>query len=54
MFWAVLKDGVCIAKVVWDGKTKYRYPFPHDEIVHDPDNVILVVDTSTSVETEQG
>lgn len=48
MFWAVLKDGVCIAKVVWDGKAEYRYPFPHDELVHDPDNVIPVVDISAA------
>ena len=54
MYWAVMKNGVCIAKVVWDGMAEYRYPFPHDELVHDPDNTIPVVNTDAPIEAEQG
>ena len=42
-YWAVMKDGECIAKVVWDGQTDYTFPWPHDELVEDPNNSIRVV-----------
>jgi hypothetical protein len=42
MYWAVMLNGVCIAKIVWDGVTPYNYPGPHDEMIWDPDNAIAV------------
>lgn len=42
MIYAVMKDGQCVAKIVWDGQTRFTYPFPHDELVADPENKISV------------
>jgi len=51
MYYAVLKDGVCIAKIIADSLDGYVYPFPHDALVEDPDNSMVVVETSA---VEQG
>jgi hypothetical protein len=42
MYWAVIFNGACIAKVVWDEERPYSYPHPHDEMIYDPDNEIAV------------
>jgi hypothetical protein len=42
MYWAVLRNGICIAKVVWDEARPYSYPQPHDEMICDPENEIAV------------
>ncbi len=41
-YYAVMLAGVCIAKIVWDGVEPYDFPFPHDELVYDPYNIIAV------------
>jgi hypothetical protein len=41
-YYAVMRNGVCIAKIVWDGEDEYDFPFPHDHLVHDPYNIIAV------------
>jgi hypothetical protein len=42
MYYAVMKNGICIAKIVLNDLSNYIYPFFHDELVYDPDNHILV------------
>lgn len=46
MYYAVFKDGACIAKIVAETLNGYTYPFPHDELVADPDNTISVQEES--------
>lgn len=48
MYYAVIKDGVCIAKIVADSLEGYTYPFPHDALVEDPHNSISVVETPSN------
>lgn len=39
---AVIYQGKCVAKIVWDGVSPYVCPFLYDEIVDDPLNEIPV------------
>jgi len=31
--YCIIKDGVVINVIVWDGATEFIYPFPHDSII---------------------
>lgn len=50
MYYAVYKDGACIAKIVADSLDGYTYPFPHDELVADPENIITVQTVNNDAE----
>jgi hypothetical protein len=53
MIYAVMKDGQCVAKIVWDGQTRFTYPFPHDELVADPENQIPMIQIETEEQNEE-
>lgn len=52
MIYAVMKDGQCIDKIVWDGVTPYKYTKPHDELVEDPENKIPVLESEIEIINE--
>jgi hypothetical protein len=52
-YYAVMKDGVCIAKIVWDGVDPYDFPHPHDGLILDPDNSILVDGADAPQDSEE-
>ena len=34
-YWAIIKGGYVIARVVWDGVTPWQYPYPYDLMIED-------------------
>jgi hypothetical protein len=52
-YYAVMRNGTCIAKIVWDGVGPYDFPHPHDELVYDPYNIIAV-ETGTEPPQDPG
>jgi hypothetical protein len=39
MKWFIIKDNYIINHVEWDGITPYVYPYPHDTIIQDIDEL---------------
>jgi hypothetical protein len=44
MRWLVLKDNYVINTVEWDGVIPYTYPYPHDYLTQDPDDLAGIGD----------
>lgn len=42
VYYAVMYQGKCVAKIVWDGVNSYYCPYLYDELVEDPENKIPV------------
>lgn len=42
VYYAVMYQGKCVAKIVWDGVSPYYCPYLYDELVEDPLNDIPV------------
>ena len=50
MRWLVIKNNYVIDAIVWDGISSYTYPFPHDYLKEDTQEVAGVGDWYESSE----
>jgi hypothetical protein len=40
--WAVAYNNEIINRVIWSGESSWTYPFPHDELIPDDDNIYKI------------
>lgn len=43
-YWAVIRNGYVIERIIWDGISNWQYPHPHDFLIEDKDENLGIGD----------